>query len=100
MHGASVEAVGEKQTYLAHLPGGKRRRRTFRLYRVAFPEGMQRLDGPATRYLVPFTLLFPDGARLQGRINTISDVEEIILGLPTRQAHLQDEHASSDSPPL
>lgn len=90
-HGASVEMIGERQTYLARLPSGKRRTRTFRVYHVTFPEGMRRLDGPATRWLVPFTLLFPDGTSLQGQVNAIPDPEEILLGWPGTSQGPQDE---------
>lgn len=90
-HGATVEAVGANQKYRARLPSGKQRIRTFKIYRVIFPEGMKRLDGPATRWLVPFTLIFPDGAWLNGRINTLPQPEEIILGFPVAQADRQSD---------
>ncbi len=82
-HGATVEVVTKGHQYLAHLPSGRRRIRTYHVYRITFPTGMRRLDGLSTLWMVPFTLIFPDGARLEGRINYLSQPEEIVLGLPS-----------------
>ncbi len=93
-HGATVEALGEKQRYRIRLPSGTRRIRTFQVYHITFPDGMKQFDGPATRWLVPFTLVFPDRARLDGRINSLPDPAEIILGLPVMRTDAEPSPAS------
>lgn len=83
-HGATVEYL-HSGCYLARLPGQGEQERDYSEYRVTLPEGSQRFDRLCTRYLVPFTIVFPDGTRMEGQeryaLNS-SQCDQIVLGVP------------------